>query len=161
LLPSVLLQEIINLKREYRPDDTRVEKGMYSMTMADTIAHRLPGLDISYVEHKHRSKEDRIWGLRKLFEKGQIHLRGDGKGGVHESQRALWNQILDYHPPQDTKDDILDSLAYHLDIIRVPKETEKPRFVPNIQPEFDKEFDEYMLGVKTRRDGELNYDAIY
>jgi hypothetical protein len=161
LLPTALLKEIIDLKTEYKPDDTRVEKGMYSMTMADTITHRLPGLDVSFVEHKHRSKEDRIWGLRKLFEKGRIFLMGDGKGGVHESQRALFNQILDYHPPQDTKDDILDSLAYHLDIIRVPKETEKPRFVPNIEGTFDKEYGDYLAALEAKKAGDIDYDYVY
>lgn len=152
LTPRGLLEKIVELKKRFNPDDTRIEKEKYAATVADEILHKLPQFDISFVEHKHRNKEDRIWRLRKLFEKGRIY--------IHENQTALKNQILEYQPPQDKKDDILDSLAYHLDIIRVPKDVERPRFEPAIEPTFDKEFSEYLAAVRARENPE-EYDRVF
>jgi len=150
--PTDLLKKIIELKAQYKPDDSRIEKDKYAMTIADTIEHRLPGLDVSFVRHQGRSKEDRIWKLRPILEKGRL-LFGEG-------QDDLINQMLEYQPPQNKKDDLLDSLAYHLDIIRIPKKVDKPRFSPVIESTFDQEYDDYLKAVEARRHPE-EFDAIF
>lgn len=151
--PQELIKDIKFLMDTYRPDDSRIEKEKYAVTIADTFEHVFPKYNISFVRHAGREKTGmRIMRLRQWFEKGRIY--------INANQKVLEDKLLQY--PQVRNDDILDSLAYHLDIIRVPKETARPARDVLIEPTFDKEFDEYMgrLAKQGSAAGE-EYDAIY
>jgi len=146
-----LVTTIKQLIDQYKPDDSRIEKEKYAITIADIFEDAIRKYNVSFVEHKHRDKASRIWRLRQFLEKGRIK--------IHETQKVLMDQLLQY--PQISRDDILDSLSYHLDIMRVPKERERPRFEPKIEDSFSKEFDEYIMGIKSKMDGGVDYDASY
>lgn len=152
LHPKELIDYLKDLIDRYRPDDKRVEKEKYRITVGDSYEDKLRQYQFSFVEHKHRNKEARIWRLRQWFEHGKIF--------VNENQRALIDQALQYPQSPGNRDDILDSLSYHLDIYHVPKESQKPRFEPKIETNFSKELDDYMLGMKNRR-LEVDYDASF
>lgn len=151
LTTKQIVKTVKDLMDQYKPDDTRVEKEKYAITIADIFEDDFRRYNISFVEHKHRDKDSRIWRLRQWFEKGRIF--------IHDTQKTLFDQLVQY--PQTTRDDILDSLSYHLDILRVPKETAAPRFEPKIEVGFAQEFDDYMQGIQNKRQGGLDYDASY
>jgi len=136
LTPMNFMQKIWELKGLYKPDDIRVEKEKYSITIADLMRHHFPTMRVGFVEHKHRSKESRIWRLKQWFENKKIFL--------NPVKGAFYNQLIEY--PSSRYDDMLDSLSYQIDVMRVPSRT-APRD-PNIDPEFEKEIDAMMEGDK-------------
>ncbi len=147
LMPLELINTIKKLMEDYKPDDTRIEKEKYAVTIADQFEPRFPHLNISFVEHKRRKKPVRIWRLRSWLQSKRIKL-GEG-------QTNLEDQLLTY--PQCDFDDILDSLAYHIDIRVIPKKVDD-RWQPEVEESFAKEMEEL-----TRMDEmETTYnDSIY
>jgi len=152
LQPLELIKMINELTDEFRPDDTRIEKEKYATTIADIYEKDFPLRNISFVKHDRVQKPVRIWRLRQWFQKGRIFIGAN--------QRALLDQLLTYPQPESGRDDILDSLAYHLDIMHIPKELDKPRFIPDIEAGFDKEFDEFMKGQR-KKEGDISYDNLF
>lgn len=137
-----LLEKINELRERYQPDEVRIEKEKYGITIADLKQHLFPKLRISFVEHKKRKKEHRIWRLRQWFQDRSIL--------IGEDQQALRDQILSYPTTTTGRDDLLDALAYQLDIHRVPKTPQPNRlpsgtiFEPNVPKDFEEELDNYM-----------------
>ena len=164
LTPNQLIETIVKLKRIYDPDDIRIEKVAYSTTIADTWVHRYPELNISFVEHKGRSKgskqnrdviNTRIWRLKQWFETRRIL--------IGTNMPVFEQQLLEY--PDSRRDDMLDSLAYQLDIRRVPKRKGKMilpsgrEFEPQVEASFEKEIDDIMRRKRDREEG--YYDAVF
>ena len=137
-----LINKIVELKDRYEPDETRIEKEKYGTTIADLKQHLFPKMRISFVEHKKRKKEHRIWRLRQWFQDRSILIGAD--------QQALRDQILTYPTTSSGRDDLLDALAYQLDIHRVPKSNPAHRlpsgvvFEPQIPKDFSEELDNYL-----------------
>ena len=145
--PVKMLDVIASLKKQFDPDDIRIEKDKGSVTIADTLQHRFAYLGIAFVEHRGRSKGDRkhvlnsrIWRLRQYFETKRI-LFG-------RNMPVMVEQAQSFPQTSTGRDDLLDSLAYHLDIRRIPKGKGKiilpsgKEFDPQIDPSFDKELDD-------------------
>lgn len=164
LSPEKLLDCIVALKGQFDPDDIRIEKEKYSTTIADIWEHRYPGLNISYVLHKGRAKgsktnrdefNTRIWRLRQWFETHRVLLG--------PNMKTFEKQLTEY--PDSTRDDMLDSLAYQLDIRRIPKRREKhylpsgKEFVPSVEETFEKEFEQVMERKRMRE--EARYADAY
>ena len=149
--PIDLMRLLDSLIEEFKPDDARVEKEKYANTIADFFEKDFPARNISFVKHAGRRKEDRIWRLRPWIHKGRILF--------NPKRSKLVDYVLAY--PQVELDDLLDSLAYHLDIIRVPKKTAKPREIPTA-PGFDDEYEDYLKGkrMQQRREAEF-YEKSY
>ena len=152
LTPVGLMEKINQLKKDYDPDDTRIEKEKYSTTIADIMQHRFPMMNVSFVEHKGRNKEQRIWRLRQWFEGKRIL--------IGHNQKTFETQLLEY--PSVNHDDILDSLAYHLDIRRVPDPhtihrlpSGKP-WNPEISPDFEEEMNAVIARAKGTDTAEAN-----
>lgn len=165
LTPDKLIDCIMNLKRQYDPDDIRIEKVAYSTTIADTWVHRYPDLNISYVEHKGRAKgskmdrsviNTRIWRLKQWFETKRIL--------IGPNMPVFEQQLLEY--PDSRRDDMLDSLAYQLDIRRLPKRKGKiilpsgREFEPSVEESFEKEMDDFYRAKRNRYE-EANQDANF
>ena len=137
-----LLEKIVKLMQEYDPDETRIEKEKYGTTIADLKKHLFPKLNISFVEHKKRKKEHRIWKLRQWFQERSFLIGPD--------QQPLRDQILSYPTTTSGRDDLLDALAYQLDIHRVPRAAKPFRlpsgriFEPQVPQDFEEELDKYM-----------------
>jgi len=154
-----LYNKILEIKEKFNPDDTRLEKEKYAVTIADLIEHKAPQLNVSFVEHQGRSKgykagdiqwQGRIWRMQTWFQKGRFFF--------HPTNYLLSTQATRY--PYSERDDLVDSLAYHLDIRRVPKNIFKPRFTPQIEPTFEAELDRY-LNIKKGNDRKTYHDSIY
>lgn len=151
LAPVELMDTINRLKEEFRPDDIRIEKDRYATTIADTFRHRFPLLHVSFVEHKKRDKGQRIWRLKQWLQTGRIY--------IHPDNKEVETDLLQY--PHLDWDDGLDSLAYHLDIRRVPPKIIKPRFEAKIECTFDEEFDKFVGRFRDRNERRTAGDSIY
>lgn len=156
LSPMDFLTTIVTLEKQYAPDEIRVEKDKFATTIADVKQHLFPRLKISFVEHKKRSKPSRIWRLRQWFQNRSVYILA--------SQVALKDQILEY--PSSRRDDLLDSLAYQIDVHRVPRRPAPHRlpsgilFEPNIEKTFDEELDKYFkTRYMSQRERVKNNDA--
>ena len=152
--PIEFMDKIKELKDNYAPDSIRIEKEKYWTTIADIFQHKFPELNISYAEHKGRNKDVRIWRLKQWFQSKRIFLDKNMKDG------KFYNQLTEY--PSVTHDDILDSLAYHLDYRRVPdpyivhKLPSGREFKPNIAADFEEEMNLVMARAKGANQAELN-----
>ena len=158
LTPNELIEKIESLRKIYIPDDTRIEKEKFGTTIADIYRHRFPLMHISFVEHHGARKEDRIWRLRQWFEAGRIYFG--------RMQRKLVEEATTYTGTDSIpSENVLDSLAYHVDIRRIPGELDVHRlpsgkiFEPNVEEKFSEELDNYMK--KNEIDGEDGCDANY
>ena len=158
--PNGLMEDIIGLRERYKPDDVRIEKDKYGVTIADIYEHRYPLMNISFVQHKGRKKPVRIWRLRGWFEKSRVFIGRD--------QKALKNQLLQYQGEDSIRyDDLLDSLSYQLDIRRVPDAITARRlplsgreFEPAVPKSFREEFREFMDKQELNEESRY-YDKAY
>jgi len=138
--PVEFMDKIVELKKDYNPDDIRVEKEKYTTTIADIFQHKFPLMNVSFVEHKGRKKEQRIWRLQQWFQGKRIF--------IGRNQQHFKDQLIQY--PSVTHDDILDSLAYHIDVRRIPEPynihtlPSGKVFVPNIAEDFEKEMNDVL-----------------
>lgn len=152
LTPVELMDAIGALKEAYKPDDIRLEKDRYTVTIADLFRHRFPLMNISFVEHQGREKRQRIWRLKQWLQSGRFF--------IHPDDKELETDLLQY--PHVEHDDGLDALAYQLDIRRVPPKVHRPRFEPVVEKTFDEEFDRYVRAHRPQDDGYKNEnDKIY
>lgn len=163
--PMKFCDLVVGLKERYDVDDCRIEKERFSTTVADLFRHRYPLFNISFVEHKGRSKgsasvrgDSRIWRLRQWFESKRIF--------IGRNQKSFQDQVLTFPQPTTGRDDMIDSLAYQLDIRRIPKRKSKlilpsgREWEPSIEESFEREMDGVMAKVKSNREG-LNNDASW
>ncbi len=156
--PNELIDLISTLRNDYHPDDMRIEKERFSITIADMFKHRFPLMNISFVEHGGRKKEGRIWKMRQWYEKRKVFHAPNG-------MEDLEDQLLQYQGEGSIKyDDLIDSLSYHFDIRRIPSAYVAPRlpsgkvWIPSVEESFEKEINQLM--EDNDEEARLN-DAIY
>ena len=148
--PMELIDKMRELKAIYKPDEIYIEKEKYSITIADTIEHLQQSLDFSFVENKNKGKDDRIHRLKQWFENGRILLG--------QNQDDLINQILEY--PDCQSKDILDSLAYQIEVQYVPKSTHETEreAKPSSEEAFEDELKKIAYMEEAKR---IRYDAYF
>ena len=149
--PGELMETVNQLVQQHKPDGVFFEKDRYSTTIADTFRHRFPLLHYSFVEHKGRNKGGRIWRLKQFLQQGRLLIQADN--------RECETDLLQY--PHVEYDDGLDSLAYHIDIRRIPKRLARPRFEPKIESTFDIELDKFMGKFQDRDSKRTEADSVY
>jgi len=115
-----------------------VEKEKYGIFLASIVEEFDPDLYIWEIDIKGRPRHRRIGMLIPLYENGKI-LSAPGLKDYEAEYR-------DYYKGKDEGVDILDTVAYQLDIKMVPVRSNVQEFVPNIPDEsrlqFEKEFRE-------------------
>ena len=160
--PMEMINKIRQLQDQYKPHDCRIEKERTSVTIADMMKHKFPQMRVSYVEHHGESKgkvgkstPSRIWKLRQWFESKSIYVN-------KATQKELIEQIFG----RSKRDDVIDSLAYHVDIRRIPKRgaglflpSGKP-FSPKIGDGFEEEMNKVMASVNNQEEARNN-DRFY
>lgn len=112
LLPGEIVDAIFNVYTRYRPSIIGIETvGFQKMLKHDVEQERnkrhLYPL-IRELKSEGRRKELRIQALQPFFESGKIFIK--------KSQEELITQLLRF-PSAKIKDDVIDALAYQLDII--------------------------------------------
>lgn len=109
-----LVDELFYLYRKYQPNfvEMGIEDMMYTQALQYDITRRMKETGIWFkltpLRHRNRHKEDRIRALIPLFERGNIEL------GVR--CKELEDELV--HFPAAKHDDVLDALAYQLDIVK-------------------------------------------
>ncbi len=159
LTPNELMDKIAELRKIYDPDDTRIEKEQYTTTIADIFQHRYPLENISFVRHKRRDKPGRIWKLRQWYENGRVFHPRTGVTKLEE-------QLLRYQGEGSIElDDLIDSLAYHLDLPRHPYIPATPRSPHgaklHIDETFDKEMDKYIMEKELGESNVTSADHLF
>lgn len=156
LTPYPLIREIEKLKDQFCPDQIYIEREKYSITILDTVEHLAPKLNMDFVfpemnrtTRRFKSKTDRIRRLKQYFEKGRMLL--------NKNQDRLRYQLLEY-PSGDM--DILDSLAYQLQVMEVPKKGQERTEDIDTRTDFDKEI-ETMLAHQDAYANRDNMDASF
>ena len=117
LTPTQLIDTIFTLYALHRYEKIGIEKTIYLMALKpfieDEMRKRNIFLPIQELEHRQINKHIRIRGLIPRYESGSIfHIKGET---IH-----LEDELLSF--PQGLHDDILDSLAYQLQIAERPDE---------------------------------------
>ena len=109
------------------------------------------------MEHKHRKKEHRIWKLRGWLQGKHINI-----SETTSMKDPLLSQLLTY--PNSERDDLLDSLAYHLDIRRIPPKNHPLRLPSgkilkeyDEEKSFEEEFDKYLASLKKQKGADDAY----
>jgi hypothetical protein len=110
--PTGLIELMVQLERDFKPDEQYVEKEKYSVTIADTKGHLAPTLHFSFVETHGVPKPSRIFRLKQWLETGRILL---GQG-----QESLEDRLTTYQGEMEDTDE-LDPLAYQLQVMNPPK----------------------------------------
>jgi len=141
--PMKLIGLISRLQHDYKPiDETFIEKEKYSITIGDTMEHLAPRFDLSFVEHRNRPKDKRIYKLKQHLERGKVLLC--------QGMKELENDLLNY--PDVDSSDLLDALAYQLDVADTPRKKIIPDFEPEIEEGFEEEMNK-MLGLDQPEEG--------
>jgi len=137
--PKNLIRIMESLKETYNPDEIFVEREKYSVTIADTIDHEKTRLNFSFVEPRGRAKPARIMRLRQWFETGRILL-------PRNQNTELEDALTLYTPGASEYEDLLDSLAYHLDKYNPPK-SNVLRHENTIEKALQKDFDDELKRI--------------
>lgn len=152
--PKNLIRIMESLKETWDPDEIYVEREKYSVTIADTIDHEKSRLNFSFVEPRGRSKPSRIMRLRQWLETGRILLPRNNNAEIEDA-------LTLYTPGAAEFEDLLDSLAYHLDKYNPPKSTVL-RYENAIEKALSKDFDdELKRATEPQRHHEEDMDALF
>jgi len=145
LQPNEIINRIINLNYKYKFKRFGIETNFFRGTLHQSLQMRIneerkenPDLfnlfgveEFKATSRKGEGKNNRIMGLQPYHERGAIKFPGDKVEGLARGFNDLAYQMIQF--PHSKHDDILDSLAYHLPLIRkggVVKSEGPPRLTP-------------------------------
>lgn len=114
--PTELVDELFYLADRYKPHEIGIEDIMYTAGLEYDATRRMQETGkwfrMTKLKHRNRMKTERIRALIPLFERGNILMSED----TQELQDELSQFPLGKH------DDVLDALAYQLDIVKAARE---------------------------------------
>jgi hypothetical protein len=148
--PGQLISTMNGLREQFRPDEIYIEKEKYSTTIADTMQHLAPKLQFGFVEHEGIQKEARIMRMKQHFELGKILI---GK-----NMEALEDMILSYQGQKENVD-LLDSLAYQIQILDPPRAGRRRSEEGRTQDDFSSDLERIKASLNPR--GANYHDSIY
>ncbi len=119
--PTALIDEILRLSLKHRPVAVGVETVAYQRSLKHFLMEKMieTGIMVPVVELKPDhgdSKDYRIRQLIPLYESGSVFHPNDGSAG------DLEDEMLRY--PRSAHDDVLDAMAYQVDIMRSAPRTQ-------------------------------------
>lgn len=147
--PWKMLRFTKELKDQFHPDDTFMEREKYSIYAADTVDKLLPGLVFSLIPHENTPPDKRIHPLKQYFETGRVFL-GEG-------MKDLEDQITGY--PDIRHNHILMCLAYVLKVMDIP--TTKFHGAEEPETELEKDFLSEIQKMRARYAPKEDYDASF
>lgn len=119
LSPSEINNELFRIQAQYHPVIIGIEDVAYQKalrySLMEEMKRRNAYLPIRELKPGHRDKDSRIKGLQPLYANAQIH-----HAKVTAKIRYLEDELLRF--PRGKYDDIIDALAYGLDIWYPPKQ---------------------------------------
>lgn len=129
--PNELVDEMLYIYQKYKKQfrEMAIEDIMYTKAIDYDLTRRMQEtgiwFNVTKVKHKNRRKEDRIRALIPLFERGNIEMS--------DRCQDLEEELLRF--PVGEHDDILDALAYQLDIVKA-RENYTPEGTGPLEPMF-------------------------
>jgi phage terminase large subunit-like protein len=122
MTPKELIDKMFYLDEMYQPMQMGIElhalQKILKYQIEDEMRLRDSWLPIVELKPDTRTKKERIRGLQPRFEYGTIYLEKN----THETNKFV-DQYLRF--PKASHDDMLDALAYQLDVAYQPKRAEK------------------------------------
>lgn len=126
-----------------------VEKEKYGIFLSAIIDAQDPNILVWPIDIRGRPRHIRIMATVPYYEQGRIKSR-PGLKQYEEEYR-------EYYKDKDFEVDILDTVAYHLDIMTLPKKLPKTQeFVPNVDEEARRQFMKERLGFGAFRRRQIN-----
>jgi len=129
--PASTVDKIFEHDEEYKPKTTGIEGVSFQKVlqyMVHTKERELNNfIPITELKPNARSKVNRIRGLQPRFENGIIYIRRDDK-----NTEKFVDQLLRF--PTGKHDDMIDALAYMLDIAYPPRKKDKDKRKPKRKP---------------------------
>jgi len=120
--PGVIIDKMFDHDEEYKPKTTGVEGVAFQKVLQYMVNDKMKELNnfipITELKPNARSKVNRIRGLQPRFENGIIYIRRNDK-----NSEKFVDQLLRF--PTGTHDDMIDALAYMLDIAYPPRKKER------------------------------------
>lgn len=116
--PNQIINNLFTLSEIYHPDKIGIEMVAYQKALAyslkDEMQRRGRYLPIFEVQPQERSKDERIRGLQPQYANRKVfHLK------EHPLTLYLEGELKAF--PRGSKDDLIDSLSYQLDLLYPPK----------------------------------------
>lgn len=130
-----------------------VEKEKYGIFLASYVEREKPRFNVWTIDIRGRTRNSRIQALVPYAEQGKV-LAARGLSKLEDE----WNS---YHKDKDVGVDILDTVAYHLDMKVIPKKLEKPAWVPNIPEDARNQFKKEMDMVRSGHRNRQQINAIF
>src|SRR6185295_10191512 len=119
--PTELIDLVFTLYQQDRPEKIGIEKTIYLQALKPFLDEeqrkRNIFLPIVELDHKQVHKETRIRGLIPRYESGSVYH-------IKEECRDLEEELLTF--PKAINDDVMDALAYQLQVAEAPDEDDKP-----------------------------------
>lgn len=126
LLPDETIEEVLSLSKQWRFHTLGMETNSFQRILKRDLERRLaqertsrdyrPFSVVEFTGVSTMSKQQRIQGLQPYHERKAIHLPGERLELLQAPYSTLAYQMQQF--PHAAHDDILDSLAYHLQIFR-------------------------------------------
>lgn len=119
LQPSQMIEKIINLMLEYRPEMVGIESVTYQGQIKYGLDKKLEKMKLDThthvceLKHGNRIKANRILGLQPLYESGRIHHR--------QNLLDLEDELIHWSLKASKHDDVIDALAYVRDMVYEPE----------------------------------------
>lgn len=114
--PTELVDELFYLAERYQPHEIGIEDIMYTAGLEYDATRRMQETGkwfrLTKLKHRNRVKTERLRALIPLFERGNIVMS--------EHTQELQDELSQF--PLGKHDDVLDALAYQLDIVKATRE---------------------------------------
>lgn len=124
LSPSELIDMIFFLREKWMPHDVAIETTAFQKTLAyslrDDSRYKRRPFHVTELKTNDRNKEQRIRGLQPLYENAKVFHNKLLPNNVY-----LEDELIRF--PRSQHDDIIDALAYSLDIIYPSRQPAKER----------------------------------
>jgi predicted phage terminase large subunit-like protein len=124
LSPSEIIEEIFRLKELWQLTDVAIEQIAFQKALGyslrDDTRFKLHPFHITELKPNDRTKDQRIKGLQPLYENGKIFHSRNLANNIY-----LEDELVRF--PRSSHDDIIDALAYALDIIYPARQVNKSR----------------------------------
>lgn len=122
MTPGTIIDKVFEHDEEYKPKTTGIEgvafQKVIQYNLADKMKENNNYIPITELKPNARSKVTRIRGLQPRFENGIIYIRRNDK-----NTEKFVDQLLRF--PTETHDDMIDALAYMLDIAYPPRKKDR------------------------------------
>lgn len=121
--PSEIVSIIFSFHKKYHPRRVGIEVGGYQGSLIfdtkDEMERRNYYFSVGELKTKGIEKTARIKRLEPVVTKGKLFIR--------PSQKSLRAELLDFPATRSASYDILDALAYQLDLLKKGEATEQPK----------------------------------